>query len=292
MGSRNPAQRGRFIPALILGYGAWWLLQQSGPIVVGSEINPVPALATFLLATCGFVVVADFLRLTGNLMDWVKARTPRGQKGTARWVRSLRELGRDIKRKGWGPYWGVFKGREIIADFASNALTVGTAGSGKGVGELQPTALAIRASKTIIDFKGELACVLAEALRKLGERVCILNIGDMWTNILGSSNQYNPIQIIADNFQRPGGILDVTDDIHEMCLQLLPESDGSGGKDDNKYFRDGSRSFIGFAIQTCVLIDGPDATLGDVAQMLNDRKSLLQHALWACGRLAQKESIS
>lgn len=291
MGSRNQAQRGRFIPALILGYGARWLLQQSGPIIVGSEINPVPALAAFLLATCGFVVVADFLRLTGNLMDWVKARTPRGQKGTARWARSLRELGKDIERKGWGPYWGVFKGKEIIADFASNALTVGTAGSGKGVGVIQPTAMTIRQSKTIIDFKGELSCVLADALRKRGERVRILNIGDMWTDILGPSDEYNPLHIIADDFQRPGGIQDVTDDTAEMCLQLLPDTDQGRGNNE-KYFAGGSRTFMDFAIQTCVLIDGPGATPGDVAQMLNDRRSLHQHALWACGRLAQKESIS
>ena len=284
-------QGGRIVPALILGTGAWWLLDVTGPVARGGQVEPVAALAAFLLITAAVAVVADTLRLLGNLLDWIKAVSPRGDKGTARLIRSLRELGRDIKRWGWGPYWGVFKGLEIIADFASNALTVGTAGSGKGVGVIQPTALTIRQSKTIIDFKGELACVLAEALRKLGERVRILNIGDMWTDILGPSDEYNPLHIITDDFQRPGGLQDVTDDIDEMCLQLLPESENSG-KDDNKYFRDGSRNFIGFAIQTCILIDGPDATLGDVALMLNDRRSLYQHALWACGRLAQKGSGS
>ena len=288
----QPGRRGnRFIAALIVGYGAWWLLDNSGPILHGSGIKPVPALAGFVLAACALAVVADSLRVLGNLLDWMKARTPRGQKGTARWARSLRELGKDIQCTGWGPYFGTFKGKEIIADFASNALTVGTAGSGKGIGVIQPTALTIRASKTIIDFKGELSCVLADALRKRGERVRILNIGDMWADILGASDKYNPLHIITDDFQRPSGLQDITDDIDEMCLQFLPESENSG-KDDNKYFRDGSRNFIGFAIQTCVLIDGPDATPGDVALMLNDRKSLLQHALWACGRLAQKGSGS
>ena len=291
MMARQP-QRGRFIPALILGYGAWWMLGETGPVLRGSGVEPVPALAAFLLATCGFVVVADLFRFAGDLLDWVKARTPRGQKGKARWAKSLRELGKDVRRKGWGPYWGTFKRQgEIIADYASNALTLGPAGTGKGVGVIQPTALAIRHSKTIIDFKGELSCVLADALRQRGERVRILNIGDMWTDILGPSDEYNPLHIIADDFQGLGGIQDVTDDIDEMCLQLLSEPEGGDSKGE-KYFRDGSRTFIGFAIQTCVLINGPDATLGDVAQMLNDRRSLQQHALWACGRLAQKDSMS
>ena len=291
MNAQSGKRGNRFIPALIVGYGAWWLLQQSGPIVVGSEINPVPALAAFLLATCGFVVAADVFGFIADLLDWTSARTPRGNKGKARWARSLRELGKAVKWTGWGPYWGTFKRHEIIADFVSNALTLGPAGVGKGIRVVLVTILSIRHSKTVVDFKGELACVLARALRKRGEIVRILNIGDMWSNILGTSDHYNPVHLIADDFERPGGIQDVTDDIDEMCLQLLPESE-SGGKDDNKYFRDGSRSFIGFAIQTCVLIHGREATLGHVAQLLNDRKSLLQHALWACGRLAQKDDVS
>lgn len=292
MSARAGRNKGRFIPALILGYGAWWVLDRSGPVVTGSEINAVSALAAFLLATCGFVAAADVFGFIADLMDWAKARTPRGDKGKARWARSLRELGKDIATKGWAPYWGVFRGSAIFADFISNALTLGPAGVGKGIRVVLVTILSIRHSKTVVDFKGELACVLARALRKRGEIVRILNIGDMWTDILGPSDRYNPVHLIADDFERPGGIQDVTDDIDEMCLQLLPEPDGGGGKDDNKYFRDGSRTFLGFAIQTCVLIQGREATLGHVAQLLNDRRSLQQHALWACGRLAQKDSVA
>ena len=278
------------IPALILGYGAWWVLEKTGPVLRGAEVAPVPALAAFLLAVCAFAALADLLGLAGDSLDWLGARIPRGQKGTARFARSLLELGSDVKRKGWGPYWGMVRGREVIAGYASNALTVGTAGSGKGVGVIQPTGLSIRESKTYVDFKGELACVLARPLRERGETVRIVNLGDVWSDILGESDTYNPLDIIGDDFERSGGVQDVSDDIAEMAQQLLPEREGSG-KDDNKFFRDGSREFIGFAIQTSVLIHGREATLGDVALMLSDRQSLYQHALWACGRLEQKESI-
>ena len=288
MGIGYTARRSRIVPALIFGAGAWWLLGETGPVLRGAAVEPLPAFAAFILAVCGFALLSDLLRLAGDLLDWLKAISPRGHKGTAGWVRALRALGRDIKRTGWGPYWGTLNGEEIIADYASNALTLGPAGSGKGVGVIQPTVLANRESKTCVDFKTELCCVLARPLRERGETVRILNIGDMFADIVGPSDEYNPLQLIAEDFERPGGIQDVTDDVAEMSLQLLPEPDGVGGRDD-KYFRDGSRSFIGFAIQTCVLIDGPEATLGDVAQMLNDRSSLHRHALWACGRLAQKD---
>jgi len=71
-----------------------------------------------------------------------------------------------------------------------------------------------------------------------------------------------------------------------MTIYPEPESEGEGG---NKFFREGSRTLIRFAIQITVLIKGHEATLGDVLQMLSDRKSLLQHALWAAGKLEQED---
>ncbi len=286
MAGRPRHNGARIGPALILGAGAWWLLEETGPVLRGAGVAPVPALAAVALAACGFAALSDALRLAADMLDWIKAWTPRGHKGTARWARSPRDLGGDIRRTGWGPYWGAFKGREVIADYASNALTLGPAGTGKGVGVIQPTILAIRHSKTVIDFKGELACVLAGALRRRGETVRILNIGDMWLGRLGPSDAYNPLHLIADDFERPGGLQDVTNDLAELALQLLPEPEGGDARGE-RYFRDGSRTFIAFAVQTCVLIDGLEATLGDVARMLDDRRSLYRHALWACGRLAQ-----
>ena len=83
--------------------------------------------------------------------------------------------------------------------------------------------------------------------------------------------------------------MDVSDDVHELCMQLYPEPPGAGTDSEDGYWRAGARRFLGFGIQMCVLIKGYDATLGDVAQLLNDRTSLLQHARWAAGRLEQRE---
>ena len=289
MAAHNPNTGTRLIPAALLAWGAWTVLDMTGPIVKGATIDPASAAAAVVLVAAGCALVADGLMLAANIIDRIKARTPTGLKGTSGWVKSLREINHDLLHDVWGPYFGTFKGKEIIVDYASNALTLGPAGAGKGIGELRPTTMAIRHSKTIIDFKGELACVLAEPLRKRGERVKILNLGDMWPERLGNSDQYNPLVVIADDFWRPGGTMDVSDDVHELCMQLYPEPPGADTDSEDGYWRDGARRFLDFGIQMCVLIKGYDATLGDVVQLLNDRTSLLQHALWASGRLQQQE---
>ncbi len=285
---RGGQRQKRTLPSLIIGIGAYNLLQFTGPIIVGVEINGLSALVVgFLLASVAALLSDGFWYL-GNVFERRSARTATGRKGTAGWVKSLDEISHDLIPEGWGPYWGTFRGKEVMADFASNALTVGTAGSGKGVGVVMPTILSNHESKTIIDFKSELSCCLARVLRERGETVHILNIGDVNADLLGPSAEYNPLCIIADDYWRSGGLMDVSDDIYELCMQLYPEPSGSGdGGDDNRYFRDGSRDLIGFAVQMCVLVDGYGATLGDVALMLNDRESLLRHAKWACGRLEQ-----
>lgn len=266
-------------------------LYASMPLSTGVEIHLVPAAALIGVAAGAAPLAAEGFRNLGDLFAILKARTPTGNKGTAGWA-SKNAVKADLV-KGKGPYWGALKGKAILADFASNALTVGPAGSGKGVAVIQPSVLSIPDSKVVIDFKGELACVLGEALTARGERVIYLNIGEMWEERLGPSASYNPLNLIADNFWRPGGLQDVTADIRDIGLQLYPEpagnAEGGGGKDDNRYFRDGSRSLIGFAIQACILVHGHEASLGHVQQMLNDRGSLLQHALWIAARLEQAD---
>ena len=283
---RAPPKQKRFVPSLLVGAAAWWVLQHSGPVLRGPEINLISALAAGLLTFCGLAVLSDTLRFIGGFADWMRARRPTGLKGTAGLVKSLRELRHDLIYGKWGPYWGTFKGREIISDYASNALSIGPAGSGKGVGVVIPTILAIPESKTIIDFKGELACVLAKPLRKRGETVRIVNLGNMWPDILWPSDGYNFLSVIADNYTRPGGLLDVADDCHELSMQLYP--DPKGGSGENRYFDVGGRTKISFAVQTCILIKGEEANAGDVALMLN-RSKLLRHAQWAAGRLEMED---
>lgn len=291
MNRQTEEKRGRIIPALLLGGGAAYVLTIAGPVMHGPQINPLAAGAWLVLTVCAGALLTDTLRALADLFDREAALTATGLKGTSDWVKSLREIKHDLIAEGWAPYWGASKGREVMAEFESNALTAGPAGSGKDVGEVQPQVLCIRESKVVVDFKGSSTCVLADCLRERGEIVRVLNLGDLWPEIVGPSDTYNPLGLIADNYWRSGGLMDVSDDLHELGLQLYPEPDGGGAKDDNRYFRDGSRDLIGFAIQICVLIDGDNATLGDVYALLNDRQSLLKHALWACGKLAQRTPL-
>jgi type IV secretion system protein VirD4 len=125
--------------------------------------------------------------------------------------------------------------------------------------------------------------MLHAPLTERGEVFRILNIGGMHLDILGEGDFYNPLSVIlAENFKRAGGLADVSSDAEEMSLQLYPEPT-SGGED--KFWRDGTRDFMGFSMQQSVLVNGDAATLGDVCQLLGDRERLLKEALWAAGRL-------
>lgn len=286
MSASSVGHRARFVPALILGAASWYVLDASGPVLRGPHINPFSAIAAFLLLLCAVTVLAETLGAVVRLVNWIRARRPTGLKGTAGFVKSLREIRHDLVANEWGPYWGTFKGKEIISGYASNALSLGPSGTGKGIGVVQPTILSIRDSKTVICFKGENTAVLARPLRERGERVRIVNIGDMWPDILGPSDAYNPMTILAQNYLRPGGLLDVSEDCFEVALQLYP--DPPNGPGENKYFYDGSRAKINFALQTAILINGTQAGMSDVMLLLG-RAELLRHAQWAAGRLKYED---
>jgi type IV secretion system protein VirD4 len=157
---QNQTPQGKMFSALIVGgmaYAAWdyfgSVVQESG------EINDEAALAAGIFAICALSFAIGAFALLADWMELVVAKSPKGNKGSAGWA-SWRSLRRDVLRDGFGPYWGVYagkgrgRGQPIFADYASNALTVGTAGSGKGVGVVLPTCMAIRESKFIPDFKG------------------------------------------------------------------------------------------------------------------------------------------
>lgn len=291
--AQNTRQETALIPAIACGAITWLIYNQIGPVILHGQPQTLPVIVLGLFALSALKCLGDLFRISANLFDLWDANRPRGIKGTAGWLTKIGQLGEDVEKRYWGPYWGAMreKGRlrELIIPYASNALTLGTSGSGKGIGAIQTTILAIRESKTIADFKGELACVLADVLRRRGEIVKILNIGDLWTDILGQSDHYNPLHLIADLFQEDGGLKDIIDYLFEMGRQLYPEPEGEGGKDDNQYFRDGSRNLISFGIQMTILIEGYGANLGTVADLLADRTALLRHAQWAAGLLEQED---
>lgn len=280
----------RIVPALVAGVIAYFVFKHFGPPLYGALVNTPSAAAALLLFAAIAALTSDVFWKLGNWYDRRSASTASGNKGTAGFVQSLDEIRHDLLPDDeWGPYWGAFDGEEVMAPVGSNSLILGTTGSGKGVGSVQQNILSIKGSKLVSDFKSENACITARALRARGEVVRILNLGGINTDILGESDHYNPLVLIADSYWTYGGLMDISDDVHELCIRLDPEPTEDPGQDGNKYFRNGSRSLIGFATQMCVLIKGHNATLGDVAAMLNDKKSLLKHAQWACGRLVQSD---
>ncbi|MEW7006735.1 type IV secretory system conjugative DNA transfer family protein [Lentilitoribacter sp. EG35] len=279
----NARASGRYTQCLIFGGGSASAWDYFGPVFQGSYINLSSFAAASIVTACGFTIAQDGLWGLSKHYDALAGNTPTGHKGTADFLTEVEDLNHEIAPDHDAPYWGAMNREAITSNFASNALIVGTAGSGKTVGIVQPTILTTPGSKLITDFKSENTAVLKRALEDNGEEVRLLNFGDINTDIVGASDYYNPLNLMADNFWRDGSLRDVSDDTHEIAMQLYPEPDGDGG--DNKFFRDGSRDLIGFAIQVSITIDGFEATLGDVAALLNDRQKLLNHALWVIGKL-------
>ncbi|MEX2615249.1 MAG: type IV secretory system conjugative DNA transfer family protein [Alphaproteobacteria bacterium] len=112
----------------------------------------------------------------------------------------------------------------MFSHFEASAFCVGPSGSGKSTKIIETNVMALKGyDKTVIDFKADLTPILAGVLRKRGENVKILNLGGLFADIVGESDEYNPLHIVADEYWRPGGLQDVSDTGFEMCLQLYPE---------------------------------------------------------------------
>lgn len=90
----------------------------------------------------------------------------------------------------------------------------------------------------------------------------------MWSDILGESDCYNPLDIIVDDLERPGGLRDVADDLREINSQILAEPADSEG--DNTYWREGSRRCMRLAQVLECMVEGRDATLASVSLTIDD----------------------
>jgi len=213
----------------------------------------------------------------------LSAHEATGKDGTASWARN-KDIEKELSKSNANPFWGraaIDKKTAIFSDYASNALTIAPAGSGKGIYSVIPNGLSIKFSKVFSDFKGELVCVLKAALEKRGEIVRVLNPADLWQDIIGAGDCYNPLDIIVDDLERAGGLHDVPDDLREQSAQILPEPANSDG--DNTYWREGSRNCISIAMILESMIEGRDATLSSVALLIQDRKALEHNLRWVIG---------
>lgn len=289
----NGTDNGGVIGPLLVGGASWVALDTFGPLAFEPQINWPAALSAAVLAVCTIKVSAAALKNSAAMLDKISAKKARGDKGDAGWAKNLRELGKDvIQFRDWGPYWGTFagglpiigsRGREIIADYPSAAVSFGTAGSGKGAGVLLPTALAIHEPKILTCFKGVNTSALMQPLMERGERFFAINLGNIFPEIIGTSACYNPLDIITDDFEMPSGISDVTADCDGLSLQLYPEPKTTQG--DSSFWHGGTVDMISMAVQQTILVHGRGANLGLVNQLLMDRERFLQEMLWASGRL-------
>lgn len=282
--SRENAEPQASFPVLVALTALFiYLCLQAGPIMLYGQIQTWPAFLYALLAMCGTRLAIVCLERIAHGFQWLGSRTPTGRSGTASWAKR-REVAKEIIKSRSGPFWGLRKGfrkQPLFIGFVSNAMTIAPAGSGKGIYTVVPQILSIRDSKIIADFKGELICMLKTALEKRGEKVRVLNPGGIWSEIVGKGDSCNPLDIIADDLTRPGGLRDVMDDLREMCAQILPEPGDSEG--ENTYFREGSRRIIADVILYECMLELHDATLSTVALLIEDRTKLEGVAGWVTG---------
>jgi type IV secretion system protein VirD4 len=275
-------------PATLLALAAiaagltWWSYHLNPPMM-GGRIDWFSALIHLLAGLFCLQALIRSLENAAHFIDFFASRRPTGKHGTAAWA-TFKEIKSGLTRDKRGPFWGRYVGGSrpaLFFEYASNAMTVAPAGSGKGIYTVVPSIMSIRHSKVVADFKGELVCMCKAALEKRGEKVRVLNPGNLWSDIIGQSDSFSPLDIIADNLSRSGGLRDVMDDLREMGGQVLPEP---GDKEtDDSYFREGSRRLIADAIVFEVMVDLHDATLSSVALLIENRIRLGDMARWVVG---------
>lgn len=95
----------RIGPALLLGTVSYLVFQHTGPIIHGQEIAEIPTFAAAGMALSGAALASEMFGLIGNGFDFLEAKTPKGNKGTSGWVKSLREIKKDLLNCA-GPYLG------------------------------------------------------------------------------------------------------------------------------------------------------------------------------------------
>ncbi len=274
-----PNLAGLVIVTGLLGWGAL----KTGPLMLGGQVQFIPAVLAFIAGLGLLRIATELLQLLARLADRQSAKRPRTQPGTSRWA-TWKDWKVERSQRDVSPLWGLMKGRRgraLWANYASNAMTVAPAGSGKGIFTVIVMGLAIRVAKVFVDFKGELACLLKPALEARGEIVRILNPGALWEDQLGASDFYNPIDLLIDCLHTPGALRDAPDLLRELAGQLLQEPGKSDN--DNSYFREGGRRAIADITAIHAMVDEYDATLSAVALTVEDRNAFEHHMRWVVG---------
>lgn len=130
---------------------------------------------------------------------------------------------------------GFYIGFNTFYKKAGHLLTVAGTRAGKGVNlilqNLLMPGLFEKMSFVVIDPKGELAAISANAQRKAGRKVIILN---PWNLLSLVSKKYNPLDILKSD------PLNVADDVQMIAESIVPT--GAGNEED--HFQDRARTFV------------------------------------------------
>ena len=261
-----------------------WGYQQTAPVMAHGAVQWLPLACLLIAGALSFKLTAFAFKRLALFLEWLASHQETGADGTAHWG-TKKDIQSELEPNNSGPFWGRLadKSKQLLfIGFESVAMCVAPAGAGKGIFTVVPMGLSILASKVFVDFKGELICILKDALEKRGERIIKLNPSGLWSDIIGESDCYNPVDIITENFHRPNGLRDVFDDLREIADQLLPEPEGNNGGE--RYWRDGSRGVcISFGLLIDILINGYHANLSSTAQLIENRSQFERDLRWIVG---------
>lgn len=291
MASPQNQSRSRIIPALLVGGASYVALDYTGPLMRYGDINLLTALAWLALGLAGIAFAIDMLTIVANLCKREIAKTPTGVKGKARLIKRFREIRHELASKNQPALWlGVFQGKSVRATIEACACIVGPSGSGKSTKSFIPSILSILGENiAYFDFKSDVTPQLARYIRSLGIKLVPINMGGLYTDIVGKTAYYNPLVIIVELLWQKGGLEEILDTVRELCQRLEPDREAENA---DSFWKDSTRRWGGIVIQFVVLLLGDKATLGDVLHMLNDRKALLQNARFFAGRLEVAEDAS
>ncbi|MFK5950255.1 MAG: type IV secretory system conjugative DNA transfer family protein [Methylococcales bacterium] len=257
--------------------------QYVGEPLINGQIQYIAAGVYFFAVLGSINLLVEGLTTLSRLFDWLGSHETTGKDGTAHWA-TYRDIKPELNPDQDGPFFGVAvvkPNKSLHIKVSSHVCTIGTTGSGKTISTVITNCLSIRESKIIPDFKGEISCILKKMLQARGEKVVILNPSNLWSDILGESDTYNPLDCIVDNLFRMSGLRDIIDNIREFCTQLLPEP--SGKSSDDTYWREGSRRIILIAILIEVVVEEYHANLSSVARLIEDRNLLEDNLRWVLG---------
>lgn len=253
-------------------------------------------------ATAGGVMLYSGTKLSapafwqmGRMFDGMAARLIENPSANARWVKFRWQIRKHLVKSGKAAFLGTMRrgilgfGRAAIYASFINMLCLGPAGVGKDTKVMQPMSCALAGhAQTIACSKGDTDPTLGDALRSLGVDVESLDIGGVLEGI--NSATYNPLHLILDAYLRRNGssLADITADVDQMTM-LLSKLAKEAENGNAKFFNFGERRIVGWAIQYLIMLHGPDATLGDVLQLINDKEELKTAALYAAHQLEQED---